>query len=329
MVTTKKKPQTQAPSGFQSIPPEFGGVQSQIPAPGTGRSGTGSLIETKKGLGPDNPDEPDVPGVFGETPTGRPNAVTRGGRTFFIQGSDLELFQQQQDAKDQQNNLSGSTPTGMNPRNTIAENQAIAQQAQQGLPMGAESKMIPGVSPLIFGSVLNGTAQAEILFKKIKKGEKLSSAEKMQIQALGLTQLDLETIRKGEVDINGLSRLIEGLPILRKLKTPGGEGIPKLSVADFTGTSPSTKIDELLKALKDNNEDLGEELNAINTDPIRAGFHQQAAEQHKNEIIKLESRIKLLGILSPEVQGNPDRANEITGEITRVKRNYPQLNWSN
>ena len=305
------------PNNFVGIGGADGSIITSVPkdfkATGGASIGTGAgapvpPITTK---GEDfNPDEPDVPGTFGETPTGRPNAVTRGGRTFFIQGSDLELFQQQQDAKDA---LSGGQTQGLNPRNTIAQNQQIAS-ANAILPQGAPS--LTGTQETgIFGLGLTSSAQAELAFKHGLTQE--------EIVRFGLTPLDMEVLQSGEAEISGLSRIVEGIPILGKLKvrTPG----LSLSVADFFGDSPETKVEELIKLVKANTEraELKRQLAVGN--PALARHYKDQIEELFQMNLRLESRIKLLSLQSPAIQGSPDKIIQLQGEIQDSNDTYNEI----
>ena len=211
-----------------------------------------------------------------------------------------------------------------------AEEQRIATaplpEAQE-IPKTADitpSAATSQVSEKVFGETLTGTANAELLFRKIKRGDALSAEEQAQVETLGLNNLDFQVIRDGDADINGLSRIVEGLPVLKKLKIRAA-GLTSFSIADFTGKSPSSKVTELLGSVDKNAGDIGESLDmyAKTGNPLWL----QRVEKHKNEILRLESRIKLLSILSPEIQNDSDIAQEIQRRIEDAKSDYPTLEW--
>ena len=185
--------------------------------------------------------------------------------------------------------------------------------------IGVEGQAPEGVFGKTFGNIVS----TEILFNKIARGEKLTRDEKAMADKLALNNLDFKVLQDGEVDINEMSRTLEAMPILGKIKgSPFGF---RISIADIAGKSPGSKIQELLGTIDKNAGDIGEMLDmfAKTGNPLWL----QKANEHKNEILRLESRIKLLGIVSPEIQNSKDNSKEITRRITDAKNNYPQLEW--
>ena len=287
-----------------SVPKDFkstGGAGIGTPTISAG-FGAGTTETTK---GEDfNPDEPDVPGTFGKTPGGNPNAVTRGGRTYFIQGSDLELFQQQQDAKDA---LSGGVTQGLNPRNTIAQNQQIAAQQV------AQAAIVPGEVPNL--AAPGGIPAAFV------KGTFAGLSEE-EIVRLGLTPLDLEVLQSGEAEISNLGRAAESIPII------GRTGIriagTRLRLSDFFET-PSKKVDELIALIKANSELAEVKLQYARGNPALARHYKDQIEELYQMNLRLQSRVKLLSIQSPAIQGNPDEILRLNGEIETANDKYADI----
>ena len=151
MVTKKKfvDPGLNDPNRQQSIPPEFGGVKTNLPT---------SPITTK-----DTSVNPDEPASLLENTTmtgerGRPFGITKGGRTFFIQGSDLSLFQQQQAEKEA---LSGGATQGAIPLREALAQRADMQARQELLSqLGPQAGLLPGVD-LLTAPLISKTTVAQ------------------------------------------------------------------------------------------------------------------------------------------------------------------------
>ena len=279
--------------------------------------GTGSTQPTPPTTkGEDAPiQQPAVEGTFKDVETGRPSGVSRGGRTFFIQGSDLELFQQQQDAKDA---LSGGQTQGLNPRNTIAQNLAIRQQQSMSEPLvGQNIAFQPQTdSSLLFGDSFSAPATTKLLQKAIR-GE----LTPQEMQMLGINEFDLAVLRSGEAEVSHFGQMVEGIPIIGK-KRFGALGF-KFSLSDLAGTTPSEKVQDLLDEIKKQGTLASDYVGLMTTDPINAQYYREQIIQIEQNILTYESRIKLLSIQSPSIQGSPDNViavqTAIQGSLNSLK----------
>ena len=132
---------------------------------------------------------------------------------------------------------------------------------------------------------------------------------------LNLSNRDFEILARGEANISALSQTMEGLPIVGGRVRAGGISI---SISDLTGRSPSAKVDDLIALLKDEGRFLQEakSLGLINE-----------VEEHKNKILDLESKIKLIAIQSPDLLEEPEKIDNIKGQIGTIKQQNLDLNW--
>ena len=300
----KKKPQ------LQSIPPEFGGVQSTTPElqlrqSFPKRGGTGFVPPTIKGEDvAEVPAQPPLEGTFTDVKTGRPSGVSIGGKSFFLQGEDLELFKRQQEEKD----LSGSAF-----QKTIGE-AAAARELQQQPQLPREQLLqgpfgVQGQLPLATNFFREISTSK--LLDKIAKGEGTPE----EIAMLGLTPLDLEILQSGQANINRLGQFAEGIGILGRIKTPGGVGVPRIGVSDFIGITPSKKVDMLLKDLRDLDGNLETDSQKAQLNPFLLNGYISDVKEAEQTALELQSRIKLLYIQSPSLQSDPDNIDRVMAEI--------------
>lgn len=215
-----------------------------------------------------------------------------------------------------------------------AQQQKALETANTPLPQGATipktAEVIPGkgIGNSEMGVGLTGEDQAARIFNKIQRGGVLTREEQALTKTLNVSGFDIQQIQSGRDNYNSLSRIVEGLPILGKLHARGHGGVGiSLSVADFVGKSPGTKVEELTRSLEANSNDIVTDLENVQKFPLQARFWKSEAEQHKQVVLQLESRIKLLSIVSPEVQGDPDISDGITRRIQNAKQKSPELDW--
>lgn len=150
------------------------------------------------------------------------------------------------------------------------------------------------------------------------KNEGITSIDPETIEALQLNDLDLQNLAEGQANVNKLSQLIEGFPLIGKLRirVPGFN----FGIADLTGTSPSKKVQELKNSIDKSKELIQSSLSSAQENPALAVQYKNQAQDQYNEILKLESRLKLTAIQSPEIQADPQIIKDIMKEITEIKQ---------
>lgn len=162
---------------------------------------------------------------------------------------------------------------------------------------------------------LQQAAAASGIVSRIRKGGTITPEEQLRFN---FTDLDIAIIKSGEADINIIGVILEAVPITRT----------RIFGIDLSaGTAPGEKVDELVELIENNGDDLREALENAEINPIKRRFWLQEAEKHKNIILRLESRIKIISIQSPKVQGNPDKVFKILGQIEAVKQANTEVNW--
>ena len=295
----------------QGVPMSFAdpvvNAQNQAALAAAAKRGTGSETTTTKGADNQALEPSNIEGTFQDVKTGRPSGVSRGGRTFFISGSDLELFQQQQDAKDA---LSGGVVSSENPRNTIAQNQDIRNQQviqAAGTPSLTGDLVGPGLLP---------TAGFEFAMR--------NGLSQEEIQRYGLTPLDMEVLQAGEAEINKFAEAVDKIPVLGRAGIPI-PGLGKIKLSDFTGSSTSQKVDDLIKQLKANNELAELKLQLAIGNPALSRHYKGQIEELYQQNLRLESRIKLLSIQSSAIQGDPDKVIFLQTEIETSNERYAEV----
>lgn|SRR3990167_2037197 len=292
--------------------------------PGTGFMSFDQPVTTIKDTTVNPQNLPGVEGTFLDKETGRPRGVTRGGQTRFgLFGSDLELFQQQQDKKE---GFGVSGAAGFNPRKTLAENIAIQQALQkqsQAAETTGQAQKIPSIQSLavinVHGRIqTQATTVASQMLDRISKGE--ATAE--EIAFLGLTPFDIQILQSGQADISRFSQIIESIPVLGKRKF-GITGF-KFSINDFIGSGPSQRVEELINGMK-----LDIATASGYADNIALGispdFHREQIKKIEQDILEAESLIKLLSIQSEIVQSDPRNIDTIMGEIQNHKNSLTSI----
>ena len=309
MVITKKKTQV---ASFDPFLRDASGNPVGTRDPSPFFTGGGAVDAPVSGASTPEPvqKQPPLEGTFTDVKTGRPSGVSRGGQTFFVGGSDLSLFQQQQAEK---NALSGGATGAARPlKDVIAESRAAEttfQQAQAGkIPFNP--LRIQGIEGTL-GRILGAADQIAVssALERAVKGE-LSSEE---AAALGLTPLDLQVLASGQAEVNDFAQIAEGFKLLGKIrfKTTGFS----MGIADFLGKSPNTKVDELIRKIKKAEEAASKAGENSLVNPMATDQYRSQVIQIEQDMLILESRIKLIAMQSPAIQSNPDNLDEITTEI--------------
>lgn len=303
----KNKPKFEP--GFQSpavggFTPAFQSIEGLTPKSGTGSltpvAGTGEVTPTA-------PAQPPLKGTFTDVKTGRPSGIATGSGTFFgLNEADIALIQ----AGEARKGVSGSEGMG-----TIAE-AAQARELQQGQQQAAQTtgqaRQIPfqtGPSGIL-GFALRDLGNVRLM-KQAKEGNMGAAA------ALGLNAMDIQTLQSGKAEINAFSQFVEAIPIVGKLRIRGA-GI-SIGVSDFTGKSPTGKVDELLKLMKQNVDNASDYATIGAGNPALADFYKDDIKEIEQTILALESQIKLLSIQSPAIQSEPENADLLMGEIQNHK----------
>ena len=308
MVITKKKTQV---ASFDPFLRDASGNPVGTRDPSPFFTGGGAVDAPVSGASTPEPiqKEPPLEGTF-LTPTGtnRPFGLSQGGKTVFIGGSDLALFQQQQAQK---NTLSGSSTQ---PIGSLADAAEARDRARQGFPTGREIPL-GNVSQQSNISLAPGnlfqSQEASRVLEKLASGKELEPEE---ISMLGLNDLDIEMINQGKFKVSRLSQTLESINIGRK-KLP----FIGISIASLVSDTPSEKVDDLIKTIQSNVDLSNQYLVAAQANPFAKAQYLSLVEDINQKILELESRIKLLTIQSPELRANPDKVDIITNTISSAK----------
>lgn len=257
-----------------------------------------------------NPRNPNATGILTDVKTGRPSGLATSQGTFFATGSDLELLKQQQESK---GNLSGSEKISAPGEGTLKANQAeFNKQAafQPGQAQQISNIGIPSLASAAAGFIQGvQTGNALLLLNSAARGDVDAAA------TLGLNELDMRLLISGQAKVNSFAQWAESVPIIGKKKF-GVAGF-KWSVSDLTGTTPSETVQQLLDEIKAQ-AGLAQQavtLSALN--PALADYYVGQVKDIEQNILILESRIKLLSIQSPAIQGDPDNVIAISSEIQK------------
>jgi len=137
---------------------------------------------------------------------------------------------------------------------------------------------------------------------------------------LGLNERDLRVLGEGQANVGGFAQFVEGLPF-----NIGNRKVLGFSLSTIAPGSPQGKVDEAVELLTLASTTATNALSNADTDPINRRAWIQQANDAKEAILDLESRIKLLSIQSPEVQGNPNKKQELETKINNIKISLPEL----
>lgn len=298
--------------GFQSLP--IGGSSSNVQsnlAGGQPFVGGGAGTTTARAGSVSEPvREPTRPlGTFTDVKTGRPSGIATPQGTFFgVSGEDIALLKQQAEKK----GLSGSETMG----GTIAE--AAAQRETQGAQLQAaqttgQAGQIPAMGGIGFlGREFFAKDLANVrLMRQAKEGNIVAA------QMLGLNELDVQVLQQGKAEINAFSQFIEAIPIVGKLRARGA-GF-SIGISDITGKSPSGKVDDLLRLMQQNVNNAVDYANTGINNPALADFYTDEIKEIEQNILLLESRIKLLAIQSPSIQSEPENSDALMQQIQSHK----------
>lgn len=233
-------------------------------------------------------------------------------------GNTIRTPEQQKDFSEKAKEFQGEQRT---PERDLEFQQAqdpVGFQAKEDRPIPTAQNIPSGVNAVTSpAEVLTGKAKELDSFQLLRKGAsgQLSDEEGL---ALGLTELDLQTFRQGEADVSAFSQFVESIPVIGRLRTPRIGGI-SFGVADFLGSSPSQKVDVLQKDISKLTSEASVKVTLSQINPLAAEQYKSQVRQIEQEILKMESRIKLLSIQSPAIQGDPDKVKRIMAEIQNSK----------
>ena len=247
-------------------------------------------------------------GTFKDVSTGRPSGIATPQGTFFVGGSDLELLKQQQEGK----GLSGSEKLGGTIAEAARQRETQAGQLQAAQTTG-QARQIPAMGGIGFlGREFFAKDLSNVrLMRQAKEGNRVAA------QMLGLNELDVQTLQQGKAEINAFSQFIEAIPLVGKLRVRG-PGF-SIGISDITGKSPSGKIDDLLRLMQSNINNAVDYANTGINNPALADFYTDEIKEIEQEVLLLESRIKLLSIQSPSVQSEPENSDLLMAQIQNHK----------
>ena len=219
----------------------------------------------------------------------------------------------------------GATAT----RDTPTLEELETQQAQANAPL-PQAERIPlevgeeafkaGTDAGVLGAAVGDVVAETPFTRAVAATQFLETASVESLMAKGFTERDIKILDEGKGKIDELSQVIEGLPFGLGRKRIKGFGL-----ADFAGESTGKKIDDLKKSIQANSETISTALDQAEAFPFQRRTWLAQAEEAKENILDLESEIKILSIQSTEIQANPEKANSIQTEILNTKLKYPEI----
>ena len=229
-----------------------------------------------------------------------------GGRSFFgLTGEELALLERQQKEKGA---VSGSV-TQQAFQQTQQTALLQAQQAAGTLPR--ENLALGPFGPSNqLGIVTAGLRELSTtrLLKDVKNG--LATPE--EIAMLGLTPQDVQTLQAGKANVNALGQIAERIPIVGgRLRLGAGFS---LSLSDLLG-GPSKQVEKLLKDLEKLDGSLETDFQLAQLNPFLINDYISNVKEAEQNAFLLQSRIKLLFLQSPQLQGDPDNVDRIMAQI--------------
>ena len=174
-------------------------------------------------------------------------------------------------------------------------------------PATAVLSKIPFTSEAMKGTeqALEAGRRTDIL-RRIEAGQ-ATEEEIMQAKFnFSLTDFDIETIKSGEASISKTAQFIEGIIIVP----------PKLKQFVNIFSSPSKQVDDLKNDIIANKDNINIWANNAKANPSGAAKYISMIKAAEQENLRLQSRIKILAIHSPELQGHPEQINDLSKEIT-------------
>lgn len=194
---------------------------------------------------------------------------------------------------------------------TIGAPVAIADEIPQ-IGAGPDDKKVafgvPVVSEVGEAAELTAqTAQQTNLLRSIQEGSATPDDIRLATGRFGLTPLDMEVIRAGEADISKTAQLVEGIPFLPSQV--------KQFVALFG--SPSKEVKEIESNMATTQEKVVLWSDLAKNNPLAAGRYVQLINKAEEEMIRMQSRIKIMSIQSPIIQSNPEQIIDIQTRITQ------------
>lgn len=172
--------------------------------------------------------------------------------------------------------------------------------------------------PLFEVSAATGLATAATdLFEKIKGGTATPEEIAYARQKYNLNELDFEIIKSGKAQVNSLSQWSEGIPLVGKLRFRG-VGF-SLGVSDLVGASPTKKADDFMDNLDSLKGNIDTWADGALANPSLAASYSGLIKDAEQEVLILESKIKLMTIQSGVLQSEPERVNDIEARITDIK----------
>lgn len=198
--------------------------------------------------------------------------------------------------------------------------QQLAQQkpitAEELPPTGVVSeKLQKGVIDFPIIGRQKAAITSEVLFKKIEAGEELTAEDTAMISQLQLNDLDIAQIQAGKTHISRLEEFVDSVPIIGRRKRIVGVSI---GVTDFVAETPSGRVNKLLDSMQASKTNVVNWAAAIKNNPASASTYLPLIEGQEQEILELQSRIKLMSIQQEKIQANPEIYDDIQKEINDI-----------
>ena len=200
---------------------------------------------------------------------------------------------------------------GLTPQDIQERNLAEAQTKQQEIAQAPVdvAREIPRAELTEKGVPTELEEEKTKLFRRIRKGEASPDEIKTATERFDLNDVDLEVIKSGEADVSKMGQLIETLPFIpRELK----KFVPAFS-------SPSKKVTDIQATLVKTNDNINLWSDLAASNPQTASRYIKLIKDAEKEVLRMESRIKIMTIQSPDLQANPEQITLIEASITEIK----------
>jgi hypothetical protein len=182
----------------------------------------------------------------------------------------------------------------------------IPSGVETGTPLEAAAQI-----PIAGGTIRAGLNSNDLKSLKLNKLSPERTAEVMT--ALNLTDFDVEVLRAGDADVSALSQIGAGIPIIGKIRF--GSGGVRIGVNDLLGDSPTRRTEQLFKDMDDAVGSSELALTAAKLNPLLKNTWMSQVNAKRDEMLRIQSQIKLISIQNPEVQSNPEMAIRIAQDI--------------
>lgn len=128
---------------------------------------------------------------------------------------------------------------------------------------------------------------------------------------LELSDLELEVLESGEASVNKIGQIVEAIPLVGKLGRKWGVQL---------ATQPASKVDEIGTTLDTLSSSVEDNVEFAKANPRKLPQYLDTINKGEEKVLRLEAKMKLIALQSPELQGNPEGLLEIQTKIQDTKR---------